>query len=115
MALSTLRTLALACTVSTLTAGSALAALIDRGGVVVYDTGTGLDWEQRPGAQWIDYPGAKNYVAGLTLDGGGWRLPSIAELSDLNAELIALTGCYDCSGSRGPFDGIPLGVWTNET
>lgn len=110
-----LRALALACAVTTVPAGPAFASLIDRGNGVVYDTDTGLDWEQRAGAEWIDYPGAKDYIAGLTLDGGGWRMPTIGELSDLNAEIIALTGCYDCSGSQGPFDGIPLGAWTTST
>ena len=98
-----------------LPASAAQATFVDRGNGVVYDTATGLDWEQRAGSTGIDYPGAKAYVAGLTLDGGGWRLPTISELTDLNTSLIALTGCYDCSGDQGPFDDIPLGSWTTST
>lgn len=107
-----LRSLLLACTVAALPAASAFATLVDRGSGVVYDTDTGLDWEQRPGSTWIDYAGAQSYIAGLTLDGGGWRMPTVQQLTDLNAELIALTGCYDCSGDQGPFSAIPLGAWT---
>lgn len=112
MARLNLRSLLLACTVTTLSAGSAFAAFVDRGGGVVYDTVSGLDWEQRPGALSIDYAGANAYVAGLTLDGGGWQMPTIQQLTDLNGELIDLTACYDCSGDWGPFSAIPLGVWT---
>jgi len=112
MARLNLRSLLLACTVATLPAGGAFAALVDRGGGVVYDTVSGLDWEQRPGALWIDYAGANAYVASLTLDGGGWQMPTIQQLTDLNGELIDQTGCYDCSGDWGPFSAIPLGVWT---
>lgn len=110
-----LRTVALACAVAALPVGGASAALVDRGGGVVYDTVTGLDWEQRPGHGWIDWAGANAYVAGLTLAGGGWRMPTIAELTDLNGQIVALAGCYDCSGDHGPFDDIPLGVWTPTT
>ena len=112
MARLNLRSLLLACTVATLPASGAFAALVDRGVGVVYDTVSGLDWEQRPGALWIDYAGANAYVASLALDGGGWQMPTIQQLTDLNGELIDQTGCYDCSGDWGPFSAIPLGVWT---
>lgn len=112
MARLNLRSLLLACTVATLPTGGAFAALVDRGGGVVHDTVSGLDWEQRPGALPINYAGANAYIAGLALDGGGWQMPTVQQLTDLNAELIALTGCYDCSGDWGPFSAIPLGVWT---
>lgn len=91
------------------------AALVDRGGGVVYDTVSGLDWEQQPLATSVNWADANAYVSALSLDGGGWRMPSIAELTDLYAEITALTGCFDCSGDQGPFDGIGLGVWTPAT
>jgi hypothetical protein len=115
MARLNLRSLLLACAAATLPAGSACAAFVDRGGGIIYDTASGLDWEQQPGAAWIDYAGANAYVAGLALDGGGWLMPTIQQLTDLNGELIALTGCFDCSGDWGPFSAIPLGVWTTAT
>lgn len=42
-------------------------------------------------------------------------MPTIQQLTNLNGELIALTGCYDCSGDWGPFSAIPLGAWTTAT
>lgn len=110
---TTLRTLA--CATALLATTAAQAAFIDRGNGVVYDTATGLDWEQTPGAMWINYPDAKAYIAGLTLDGGGWSLPTIDQLKDLNKAIIDLVGCYDCSGDQGPFSDIPLGAWTTST
>ena len=110
----TLPSLVLACAAALLPTASQ-AAFVDRGNGVVYDTTTGLDWEPRAGDPWINYPDAKAYIAGLALDGGGWRMPTIAQLTDLNKSIIDLTGCYDCSGDWGPFDGIPLGVWTTST
>ncbi len=98
-----------------LAATAANAALVSRGTGVVYDTVSGLDWEQRPGHGSINYAGANAYIAQLTLDGGGWSMPTIAQLSDLNAQLIDLYGCYDCSGDWGPFADIPLGAWTTAT
>lgn len=112
MAHLNLRSLLLTCTVAILPAGGAFAAFVDRGGGVIYDTVSGLDWEQRPGALRIDYAGANAYVASLALDGGGWQMPTIQQLTDLNAELIDQTACYDCSGDWGPFSAIPLGAWT---
>jgi hypothetical protein len=109
------RTLKSVLAATALLAGSTQAALIDRGGGVVYDTTSGLDWELQPGTtrtNWID---ANSYVASLALDGGGWRLPTIDEGFGLYAQISALTGCSDCSGDQGPFEDIQLGYWTSQT
>lgn len=115
MARLNLQHLMLACTLASLPAGGAFAALVHRGGGVVHDTVSALDWEQRPAALSIDYAGANAYVASLALDGGGWQMPTIQQLTDLDQQLIDLTGCHDCSGDWGPFAAIPLGVWTSAT
>lgn len=110
-----LRVLLAALATSTLMVGSAHAALVVRSSGVVYDTTSGLDWELRPGTTWSNWIDANSYVAGLTLDGGGWRLPTIDEGLGLYGQISALTGCYDCTGDEGPFEDIQLGYWTSET
>jgi hypothetical protein len=51
---------------------------------VVYDTSTKLTWQRSPdsatGHSWEE---ARAHCAGLDLDGGGFRLPEIAELQTL--------------------------------
>jgi hypothetical protein len=49
---------------------------------VVRDTKSGLDWYAGPDKDsgWDD---VKGWVAGLRVDGGGWRLPTINELKEL--------------------------------
>jgi hypothetical protein len=106
------RALGAAVVVSTLAVGNASAALVDRGGGVVYDTGSGLDWERSPNPEMVNWHEAKAYVAALALDGGGWRLPSIDELIDVYGQIAAATGCVDCSGDRAPFEDLELGYWT---
>ncbi len=98
-----------------LLAGPAHAAFIDRGNGAVYDSTSGLDWELRPGTTRTNWHDANSYVAGLTLDGGGWRLPTIDEGLDLYAQISALTGCTDCTGDQGLFQDIQLGYWTSQT
>lgn len=91
------------------------AAFVDRGNGVVFDTSSGLDWELQPGATWTNWHDANSYVAGLALDGGAWRLPTIDEGLALYDQISALTGCTDCTGRQGLFDDIELGYWTSET
>jgi hypothetical protein len=58
---------------------------------VVFDTKTKLAWQQTPTATTADggtYPSfsfvdARTYCGGLSLDGGGWRVPTVRELSTL--------------------------------
>ena len=98
-----------------LLAGPAGAALVDRGNGVVYDTTSGLDWELRPGTTQTNWADANTRVAGLALDGGGWRLPTIDEGLGLYAQISALTGCVDCTGDQGLFDNLQLAYWTSQT
>lgn len=98
-----------------LLAAPAHAALIDRGNGVVYDTTSGLDWERLPDTTWTNWHDANRHVAGLTLDGGGWRLPTVTEGLALYEQISALTGCSDCSGDQGPFEDLQLGYWTSWT
>jgi len=97
---------------SALVAAPALAALVDRGGGVVYDTTTGLDWERSTQATTVDWHQANAYVAALTLAGGGWRLPSASELHALYDSISDATGCTDCTGDQDPFEDIQLGYWS---
>ncbi|HEY3354655.1 MAG TPA: DUF1566 domain-containing protein [Polyangia bacterium] len=48
----------------------------------VLDSRTGLTW-QRASAAHYDFADAKSYCAGLTLAGGGWRLPTVRELQTI--------------------------------
>lgn len=109
------RGLQAALTAAALLAGPAQAAFVDRGNGVVYDTDSGLDWELHPGTTWTDWHDANAYVNGLTLAGGAWRLPTIAEGLALYEHISALTGCTDCSGDQGLFDDLQLGYWTSQT
>lgn len=65
--------------------------VVSADGLTVTDTSTGLVW-QRDGAgsrpSCLDSPNctwaeAKTYCAGLTLDGSGWRLPTLTELQSI--------------------------------
>lgn len=109
------RALHVALAAAALLAGPAHAGFIDRGNGVVYDTASGLDWEQRPGTTLTNWHEANSYVSGLMLDGGGWRLPTIGEGLGLYAQISALTGCIDCTGDQGLFEDLQLGYWTSNT
>ncbi len=98
-----------------LVSGSAWAALVDRGGGVVHDTTTGLDWELDPRSALINYADANAYISNLTLAGGGWRMPTPAELFSLYGAISADTGCTDCTGDQGLIEDIQLAYWTTDT
>jgi hypothetical protein len=49
---------------------------------IVYDTKTGLDWVASPKGRLMN-DSAKRWVSELTIDGGGWRMPSKDELKSL--------------------------------
>jgi hypothetical protein len=76
---------------------------------VVRDTQSGLDWYAGPDKNtgWDD---AKQLVAGLRVDGGGWRMPSIKDLKGLYQKdagsrnmtsLLETTGWLVWSGETG--------------
>lgn len=50
---------------------------------VCTDPATGFTWQQAPLAQKIAGDDASAYCVSLTLNGGGWRLPNVSELSSL--------------------------------
>jgi hypothetical protein len=50
---------------------------------VVRDNYTGLEWEQQNTTNKLTSGDAATYCQGLTLSGGGWRLPTINELATL--------------------------------
>jgi len=49
----------------------------------VYDTKTKLTWQQTVASGTYNWAGAKTYCAGLSLNGTGWRLPTIKELQTI--------------------------------
>jgi len=50
---------------------------------VVRDAVTGLDWQRHVGPQEVPFDGTAAVCAALETDGGGWRVPTIRELSSL--------------------------------
>src|ERR1041385_4882653 len=46
----------------------------------VYDSLTKLTWQQAVASGSYDLSQAVNYCSGLTLAGGGWRVPKVSEL-----------------------------------
>lgn len=69
-------------------------------GDIWYDSSSGLTWENPPHGGNRKWSEAKSYCARLSLDGGGWRLPTINELRTL------IRGCpaTEPSGSCGVTD-----------
>ena len=61
------------------------AAFNDNGDGTVTDFATGLTWQQSDAHNNIgrDHSAAIGYCNGLTLAGGGWRLPAVKELSSI--------------------------------
>lgn len=52
---------------------------------VVTDSKTGIQWAPSNGEE-MTHSQAEEYVKSLNLDGGGWRLPTIKELEQLNPQ-----------------------------
>lgn len=87
------------------------------------DPSTNLTWQNPPAGDKMLWDNAKQYCAGLSLNGGGWHLPTIGELRSLIRGCSGtLTGgacgvtdsclsfsacwsegaCYGCSSGAGP-------------
>ena len=58
----------------------------------VLDTKTGLTWQKLVPPSTYELGNALAYCNGLNLDGGGWRLPTVPELSSLVDETVASPG-----------------------
>ena len=89
------------------------------------DPSSGLTWQVTPTGGVMTWPDAKAHCAGLSLDGGGWHLPTIGELrtlirgcpatedggscnveeGDCLAWLCRDDSCSGCSGGDGPGEG----------
>lgn len=64
---------------------------------VVADTFAGVQWTQRDNLGNVNWHDAKAHCASLALDGGGWQLPTMNEISQLH------------SGARG--NKVPCANW----
>ena len=61
-------------------------------GGIVTDAKTGLRWQEAVDTNTYSWPAAKTHCADLALDGGGWRLPTKAELESIvNDSVLAPT------------------------
>ena len=47
------------------------------------DSSSGLTWQYPTAVNWMAWQEAMDYCSNLTLDGGGWHLPTISELRSL--------------------------------
>lgn len=81
--------------------------VVDRNGIII-DTKTGLQWFVGPDKD-TDWHEAKAWVGGLTVDGGGWRMPTREEVKDLYQ---AGEGPHNIDPSFKTSGGF---VWTSET
>lgn len=61
--------------------GSAMGC--DPQGGTCFDPATGLTWQNPAGAETLTFAEARAHCAGLSLAGGGWRLPRVQELRSL--------------------------------
>lgn len=65
-------------------AGTAPAGRFTVSNGTVHDTQTGLTWQQElDGSSYIPWTSTDAHCAALSLDGGGWRVPSLGELQTL--------------------------------
>lgn len=79
----------MACFLGLLNPAGAATRVLERDGVyvvytngIVKDTKTGLEWKVGPDKS-MDWYEARSWVQSLTLDGGGWRMPTTDELKTL--------------------------------
>ena len=83
---------------------------------VMVDTFTELQWTQRDNLGGdVNWNQAKAHCAGLALDGGGWGLPTMTELSQVYSGAQGEISCgnYKCRAPKG-FYLTGLLFWSNE-
>ena len=96
-----------------------------------FASSSGLTWQVTPTGDKMNWSDAKAHCAGLSLDGGGWHLPTISELRTLirgcpgtvtggacgvtdaclDSSCNDAGGCSDCAYDKGPADGC---YWPDE-
>ena len=81
-----------------------------RSGDVVKDNVTGLEWQDDVDSVSKNWEGAKSYCSTLSLDHGGWRLPTIEEL-----ETLVDDGRYNPSVTEGVFQHISSSYYWSST
>jgi hypothetical protein len=81
--------------------------VVDRNGIII-DTKTGLQWFVGPDKD-TNWHEAKAWVDSLTVDGGGWRMPSREEVKDLYRGGEGTDNIDPSFKISGGF------VWTSET
>ncbi|MBS2029771.1 MAG: DUF1566 domain-containing protein [Deltaproteobacteria bacterium] len=78
---------------------------IDRGGGVLEQVSSGLQWTQTDNGRDIGWNDAKKYCEALLLAGGKWRMPSLDELQNLYLDAVgtkaAPCGTYLCGVPKG--------------
>ena len=75
----------------------------DNGDGTVMDLNTGLEWQQQDDGVTRTWQQALDYCNGLSLSGGGWRLPDIKEIaSSVDGQVyLPYAGGYWSSTSHG--------------
>lgn len=61
----------------------------------VGDTKTGLTWQRTIDTGSYTWANGKNYCAGLSVNGGGWRLPSVGELQTIVDDSVLSSSAID--------------------
>jgi hypothetical protein len=69
------------------------------------DEKSGLTWQVTPTGGTMEWFDAKSHCTGLSLNGGGWHLPTIVELRSLIRGCTARTAGPSCNDKEGPADG----------
>jgi hypothetical protein len=86
--------------------------LEDAGGGVLRQPSRGLEWTQSDNGYDIDWDSARSYCASK---GGGWRLPTVAELQSLYDRSLAGVGCGGGTCYVSPlFRLTNIWFWSNE-
>jgi len=70
---------------------------MDLGGNVLFDVSTGLQWTQMDNGAFVDWHGADEYCRSLSLNGGGWRLPSTSNLVEIHGRERGKYGAQACN------------------
>ena len=81
---------------------------ITYGGIVIWDTKTYLEWVAGPDKN-TTWNQAKSWVANLTVDGGGWRMPTISELKGIYQKKVGTRNMDPFLKTTG------WNVWSSET